>query len=124
MENRDHTVVVFGASNKPERYSNMAIRLLKELGYRVIPVHPMLEEIDGIRVMHSLDEVIDKVQTLTLYVGRLRSEAFVDEILALNPGRVIFNPGSESELLEKCLEEKQIPFIKGCTLVMLQSRQF
>jgi predicted CoA-binding protein len=124
MNNENHTVVVLGASDKPERYSNMAIRLLRESGYRVIPVHPRLDEIEGIPVVHHLDEIRDTVKTLTLYVGKMRSEALLDDIISLRPGRVIFNPGSESEKLTERLQECEIPFINGCTLVMLQSQQF
>lgn len=34
------TVAVLGASDKPDRYSNRAVRLLLEHGYTVLPVHP------------------------------------------------------------------------------------
>ena len=121
---QDHTVVVLGASDKPQRYSNMAVRLLKELGYRVIPVHPRLDEIEQIPVAHHLSEIRDTAHTLTMYVGPLRSTALADDILALKPGRVIFNPGSESDALEERLKENDIPTIRACTLVMLQSGQF
>jgi uncharacterized protein len=33
-------VAVLGASHKPERYSNQAVRMLKEYGHTVIPVTP------------------------------------------------------------------------------------
>ncbi len=121
---QDHTVVVLGASDKPQRYSNMAVRLLKGLGYRVIPVHPRLDEIEQIPVIHHLSDIQDEVHTLTMYVGPLRSAALADDILALKPGRVIFNPGSESDALEGRLQQNDIPTIRACTLVMLQSGQF
>jgi predicted CoA-binding protein len=121
---QDHTVVVLGASDKPQRYSNMAVRLLKGIGYRVIPVHPRLDEIEQIPVTHHLSDIQDEVHTLTMYVGPLRSATLADDILALKPGRVIFNPGSESETLEEQLQQNDIPTIRACTLVMLQSGQF
>ena len=123
-DHQDHTVVVLGASDKPQRYSNMAVRLLKGLGYRVIPVHPNLDEIEQIPAVPSLCDIQEKVHTLTMYVDLLRSAALADDILALKPGRVIFNPGSESEALEKRLQQNDIPTIRACTLVMLQSGQF
>ena len=123
-DHQDHTVVVLGASDKPQRYSNMAVRLLKGLGYRVIPVHPSLDEIEQIPAVPSLSEIQDEVHTLTMYVGPLRSAALADDILALKPGRVIFNPGSESEALEERLQQNNIPTIRACTMVMLQSGQF
>ena len=123
-KNKEHTVVVLGASDKPERFSNKVVRLLKRYGYRVIPVHPKLKEIEKIRVANDLDDIEDDVDTLTIYVGPLRSSTLSESIMRLKPGRVIFNPGSESAALEKQLAESHIPFIKACTLVMLQSGRF
>ncbi len=54
----------------------------------------------------------------------MKENQLSDSILALNPGRVIFNPGAESRKLEVLLTEHQIPCINACTLVMLQSGAF
>jgi predicted CoA-binding protein len=124
MGNQERTVVVLGASNDPKRYSNMAVRLLKEHGYRVIPVHPQHKKIEDLMVARELESIHEPVDTLTLYVGPVRSAALSDSIVALKPGRIIFNPGSECADLEKRLSENQIPFLKACTLVMLQSGRF
>jgi hypothetical protein len=53
--NNNHTVVVLGASHKPERYSNRAVRMLKERNYHIIPIHPKLDMIEDIPVCHALD---------------------------------------------------------------------
>ena len=121
---QDHTVVVLGASPKPARYANMAQRQLMDLGYRVIPVHPKIGEIEKVPVVHNLKAIADKVHTLTLYVGAARSEPMIDDILRLNPRRVIFNPGSECTPLEQALRARHIPHVHGCTLVMLRTGQF
>jgi predicted CoA-binding protein len=118
------TVVVLGASNKPDRYSNMAVRLLTAKGHRVIPVHPKLPSVEGIPVVSSLDLVREPVDTLALYVNPVMSSRMTDAILALKPGRVIFNPGTESDELQTALNEHRIPWVKACTLVMLQTGQF
>lgn len=124
MNKKLHRVVVLGASHKPERYSNQAVRLLREYGHEVIPVHPKLEEVEGIKVVNSLDRIEGDVDTLTLYVGAERSSAMMDAILRLKPGRVIFNPGSENPELEQHLNSANIPFDHACTLVLLRTAQF
>ena len=120
----DHVVAVLGASRKPARYSNQAVRLLKKVGYRVVPVHPKLAEIEGIAVSPRLCMINDKVHTLTLYVGPERSREVMQELVDLNPARVIFNPGTESTELEDTLRSHHIECIHGCTLVMLRTGQF
>lgn len=124
MSGNTQRVVVLGASHKPERYSNQAIRLLREHGHEVIPVNPRLDEAEGLKVAHSLDEIEGSVDTLTLYVGAERSNALVESILRLHPGRVIFNPGTENPELELQLSAASIPFEHACTLVLLRIGQF
>ena len=123
MKNRQ-TVVVLGASDKPERYSNQAVRLLKEHGHKVIPIHPRLETIEGSPVVPSLAKVEEKVDTLTVYVGPLRGNAMIEEMKELNPSRVILNPGTESEEIEEVLSKEGISVLRACTLVMLRTGQF
>jgi predicted CoA-binding protein len=120
----DHRVVVLGASPKPARYSNRAVRLLKSKGYQVIPVHPKISVIEDLAVENDLATVSAPVHTLTLYVGPERSSLLSNSIIRLNPGRVIFNPGTESESLQAQLRSHHIECIHGCTLVMLNTSQF
>lgn len=117
-------VVVMGASHKPERYSNQAIRLLREHGHEVVPVHPSLDTVLGLPVAHQLQEIDGKVDTLTLYIGPAVSSTASDAIVQLNPGRVIFNPGTENPGLEARLDQAGIPFEHACTLVLLRTGQF
>ncbi len=120
----DHVVAVLGASRKPARYSNQALRLLKSRGYRVIPIHPRIAEIEGIAVSPRLCMIEEKVHTLTLYVGPERSRELMHDIVHLNPARVIFNPGTESRELQETLRSHHIECVHGCTLVMLRTDQF
>lgn len=124
MAGMPHTVLVLGASPNRRRYSNEAVRQLRSLGYRVIPVHPVAEEIEGLPVMHRLDEVSEPVDTLALYVGPQRSAALAEGIIALRPGRVIFNPGTEAPDLEQRLSDAGLTCIRGCVLVMLRGGTF
>jgi predicted CoA-binding protein len=118
------TVAVLGASNNPERYSNMAVRRLRAAGHQVIPVNPALEKIEDLPVTKALADINEPIDTLTLYVGPQRSVPMIDDILRLAPKRVIFNPGTESKVLAAALTRANIPHLEACTLVMLQAGQF
>lgn len=121
---RNPQVVVLGASNKPHRYAYKAMNLLQEYGYHVIPVHPMLESIDGLVVKHHLGQIDVEVDTLALYIGPQRIGPLIEDIIKLNPGRVILNPGTESDELELALLHNKISFVKDCTLLMLEHGRF
>ena len=94
------------------------------MGIQVIPVHPKLSIIDDIAVIDNLSNIQKTVDTLCLYIGANRSQLLVNEIAALNPKRVVFNPGTESEFLEDKLSQAGISFVHDCTLIMLESNQF
>ena len=118
------TVAVLGASANPDRYSNTAVRRLREAGHRVIPVNPALDTIEGLPVSKSLGDISEPIDTLTLYVGPQRLAPLTDEILHLAPKRVIFNPGTESRDLAAALDRANIRHVEACTLVLLQTGQF
>ena len=124
MANASHHVAVLGASPKPARYANQCIRLLLQHGYRVTPLHPNFAEIEKLPVTHRLADITDPVDTLTLYVGPAHLEPQADEIAALRPGRVIFNPGTESRIVQRRLDDAGIEWFEACTLVMLKTGQF
>ena len=117
-------VAILGASNKPERYSNQALRLLAEKGHAVFPVHPALAEINGHRVFKSLADIPESVDTVTMYVSPAHSTGMADAILASNPRRVIFNPGTENPELEEKLAAAGIGIVHACTLVLLRTGRF
>ena len=124
MSHQHHHVAVLGASPKPARYANQCIRLLQRYDYRITPIHPKFDEIEALPVSHSLAEVTDPVDTLTLYVGPRLLEPQTEAIVDLRPGRVIFNPGTESRAVQARLDEAGIEWLEACTLVMLKTDQF
>lgn len=124
LKPKEHRVVVLGASPKPTRHSFRAVQMLAGAGYQVIPVHPKAQRIEHIPVVASLRSVAAPVHTLTVYVGKEHSRDLIADILALVPGRVIFNPGSESRELERALTGARIAHERACTLVLLRTGQF
>ena len=123
MKQNEH-VVVLGASPKPQRYSNKAIKLLTQHGHCVTPVHPNFTEIEALKVAPKLSDITSPVDTLTLYVGAERLTPMIDDIVQLKPGRVIFNPGTESPELQQALNDSDIHWQEACTLVMLNTGRF
>ncbi|MCK5580333.1 MAG: CoA-binding protein [Candidatus Omnitrophica bacterium] len=117
-------VAVIGASNKPHRYSYQAVKLIKEKGHEVYPVHQRIKDIEGIQVYPSIKDIKDFIDTVSLYVNAETSNTLGDDIIAKNPGRIIFNPGAENSELAKKAQAKGITTINACTLVMLKAGQF
>lgn len=120
----DRIVVVLGASDKSDRYSYRAVRELLSHGFKTIPVNPHLNELLGLPVIPSLKDINEGVDTLTVYISPKHSSALKDDILALKPQRVIFNPGAENAELEEALDHAGIPWLHACSLVLLSTGRF
>ena len=117
-------VAVLGASDKETRTSNQAVKLLKEHDHEVLPVHPALEELEGLKVYASLRDIPEPTDTLTVYVSSDISTDIQQAIWDHNPKRIIFNPGSENPALMEKAQKKGIECLEACTLVLLKSNQF
>jgi predicted CoA-binding protein len=118
------TVAVLGASPKPDRYAFRAMEMLREHGHRVLPVNPAFDEILGERCYKSVRDLPQPVDTVTMYLGKARSDPLIDDILAAKPRRIIMNPGAENQDLAEQAEASGIEVIEDCTLVMLGSGTF
>ena len=117
-------VAVLGASPKPNRYAFKALQMLKEHGHKAIPVNPAYEEILGEHCYPRLDQVPGPLDTVTVYLGKRRSNPIVEEITGVAPRRIILNPGAENDRLADAARARGIEVVEGCTLVMLSIGTF
>jgi predicted CoA-binding protein len=117
-------VAVVGASDKPDRYSYKAVKLLLEKGHTPLPVHPRIKTIDGLKVYPSIKDIEQPIDTVSLYVASDVSDLIIDEILLKKPNRIIFNPGAENAHLAEKANALGIQTLNACTLVMLKTGQF
>lgn len=93
------TVAVVGLSDKPERDSNEVARYLQALGYRVIPVNPMVNEVLGERSYPSVSAIPPDLSVDLVDIFR-RSEdvpEIMDEAIARNVPVVWMQLGVSNE---------------------------
>jgi predicted CoA-binding protein len=112
------SVAVLGASDKPERYSNMLIQRLSAKGHPVYPVNPALKTIAGLPVYRTLADLPPGIEVLSVYMNAQRSSAIADAILASGIPRVIFNPGAENPDLAQRLAAAGVHVEEACSLVL------
>ncbi len=116
-------IVVIGASTNLDRYSNKAVKLLVQKGYNVFAIGKTQGTIEGVEILNE-KILFQDIDTVTLYLNPINQKEYFDYIIALNPKRVIFNPGTENHLFYKILEENAIEVEIACTLVLLTTNQF
>lgn len=116
-------VIVIGASLKPERFSNIAVRKLKRFGYNVIGIGKKKGSIEGVSITDTLMDV-NEVYAVTLYIRPDLQNEYLPYLKKLKPLKVIFNPGTENTVLQEILNQEGIETIEECTLIMLESGTF
>lgn len=118
------TVAIIGASEKPDRFANIAMHSLVRHGHKVLLVNPYKTEVEGRTCYNTVADVAEKIDTVTLYVNPTRFHDHIDEVLKAKPSRVIMNPGTEDTEAEKTLIDAGIKVLRACTLVLLSNNQF
>lgn len=115
--------LVIGASENTERYSNMAVKKLVASNHPVVAIGNKEATINEVKIVKD-KPVIKDLDTVTLYLNPANQKPYYDYILSLNPKRIIFNPGTENEELEKLAADKGIKTMEACTLVLLSTKQY
>ncbi len=115
--------LVFGASLKAHRPSNIAVSNLTSHGEDTVAFGPRSGEIGDIPVITELDG-IGEVDTVSLYMNPVRQREYYTAILNLKPRRVIFNPGTENPEFYNLLVKDKIEFEEACTLTLLATGQY
>ncbi|RYD78891.1 MAG: CoA-binding protein [Sphingobacteriales bacterium] len=115
--------LVLGATPNADRFAYRAVISLLRHGHEVVPVGRKKGEIGGLSIQNNLPESED-IHTVTLYLNPSNQKEYYDYILGLDPKRIIFNPGTENNELEKLAQQKGIETVEGCTLVMLSTGQY
>lgn len=115
--------LVFGASMNPDRYSNKAMKMLKEYNHSIIAIGGREGDFEGTKI-HKGHPELSGIDTITMYMGADRQAEHEEYLLSLKPRRIIFNPGAENSSLARKAREQGIEVVEACTLVMLRTGQY
>jgi uncharacterized protein len=115
--------LVLGASDKPHRYSYLAMKSLLAKGHEVIGIGKHKGTVATVAIETEKVQVKD-VDTITLYLNPAHQKEYYDYIISLQPKRIIFNPGAENEELQQLALKNNIEPMEACTLVMLNTGQY
>ena len=115
--------LAFGVSLKPNRYSNLAVKKLVANKIETVAFGLKEGEVAGVTVVTDPKNFTD-IHTITLYINASKQKEYYQTIIALNPQRVIFNPGTENPEFYKLLQDAGIEVEAACTLVLLSTNQY
>ena len=115
--------LVIGASENKERYSNLAVNLLRQYQHPVVAIGNKIGKINDVEIVMGKPE-LENIDTVTLYLSEKFQKDYFDYIISLHPKRIIFNPGTENTELFQLAFDNNIEPIEACTLVLLKTGQY
>ncbi len=113
-------LAVAGVSRNPRKFGNMVYRELKARGYRVTPINPNAQTIEGDPCYPSLKALPEKVGGVVLVTKPFASEQLVREAAELDIGHLWLQQGSESRAAVQFCQEHGINAVVGECILMYQ----
>ena len=120
MKNR---TLILGASLNPSRISHIVVKELNAKGFELIAFGRKVGHIGDVEVTDRLMPWQD-IHTISLYLNPAVQKSFYQDIIDLDPKRVIFNPGTENPEFQNMLSEAGIAYENACNLVLLRTDQY
>ena len=112
------TLAVVGVSRKGRKFGNLAYRDLKTKGFRVFPVNPNAETIEGDRCYPSLSALPERVEGVLIVVPPAETERVVRDAAAAGIRRVWMQQGAESPEAIRFCQENDISVVHGECILM------
>lgn len=95
------TIAVIGASNNEEKYGYKIYRQLKKVGFKIYPINPRNEQIQGDKSYENLYQLPEKVDVLNFVVPPKVSVNITKTAIKLGYKIFWYQPGSyDREVLE------------------------
>jgi predicted CoA-binding protein len=115
------TLALVGVSRQSKKFGNYALRELTQRGYRVFPVHPVAEIIEGEKCYPSLRQLPEAVGGVVAIVPPTQTEKVVREAAAAGIKRVWMQQGAASPDAIRFCQESGISEIHGECILMFAS---
>jgi predicted CoA-binding protein len=112
------TVAVVGASANRSKFGNKAVRAYRDAGWTVFPVHPTLEQVEGLPAYRDLDALpVTSLDHVSFYVPPHIGVNLLEQVRRKKPAEVWLNPGSESRVLAARARVLGLNTIQACSIL-------
>jgi predicted CoA-binding protein len=109
---RYRTVAVVGASTDPEKAAHQIPRLLKEAGFRVIPVNPSADEILGERAYKTLADIPEPVEVVDVFRPADEAPAIARQAVEIGAKALWLQLGIRSDEARQIAEDEGLDYVE------------
>jgi len=118
-------LAIIGASRKKGKFGNAALKELRAKGYRVFPIHPVAEQIEGEQCYPNFASLPEPVGGVLVVVPPAQTEQVVRDAAAAGVTRVWLQQGAESAAAIEFCKEHGLSVIHGeCVLMFAEPTEW
>ena len=103
LQKADTTIAIVGASNNPQKFGNQIYIDLRSKGFKVYPINPNEDFIEGDKALSSLSELPNNNSIINFVVPPKIAFSIAKKAVQLGFQYLWFQPGSESPELKDWL---------------------
>ena len=111
------SVLVVGASADRRKYGNRALRAYRAAGWRVLPINPKGQDIEGLRTYASVLDAPGPADRATIYLPPEKVLGVLEDLVRCGAREVFLNPGAESSAVIARGTELGLPLVLACSIV-------
>ena len=111
------SVAIIGASNDRAKFGNKAVRAFVQQGYAVYPVNHKEDAIEGLRAFHTIRDVPERPEIVSVYVKPQVLLGLLPDIAARGCDELWINPGAESDDVLAAAEGLGLNVVQACSIV-------
>jgi predicted CoA-binding protein len=111
------TVAVVGASNDRRKYGNKALRAFRNQGYRVVPINPHEQQVEGEPAFATVLDYPDPIDAATVYVPPGTGVKIMDQLAEKGIAKVWLNPGADAPEVVKRARALGLNAVRDCSIV-------
>ncbi len=112
------SIAIIGASSDPGKFGNKSVKVFLGRGYKVYPINPKEDLIEGQKVYRSILEVPEKnLDMISFYLPPPVGLKVIEDVAQKGCKELWLNPGSESPELVAKAESLGLNVIQACSIV-------
>lgn len=111
------TIAVIGASQDRRKFGNKCVRAYHKAGWKVYPINPRAETIEGLRAYPALHAVPTAVDRVSLYLAPATTSKLLPSLPKNIP--IFFNPGSADDDVLTTARQLGLEVHPACSIVAI-----
>ena len=116
IENKE--LAIAGVSANRQKWGNALFRALTKKGYKIYPLNPKLDEVEGVKCYRSVEDLPDHIENIIMATSQLATEEIIKQCKETGIKRIWMHKGgggagAQSEAAIKNARENNMEVVYG-----------